>query len=152
MLEEKNKKEIEKIAKDFFSKISKNEKPDLIKIEDNLVSIEFNTESPELFIGKHGSILSDIQYLLAKILRKKVDIDIFVDLDINEYKKNKLSYLKDLAKDLADEVSLNKKEKILPPMSSYERRAIHLALSERKDIKTESIGEEPERRMIIKPV
>ncbi|MGB9637586.1 MAG: R3H domain-containing nucleic acid-binding protein [Microgenomates group bacterium] len=53
---------------------------------------------------------------------------------------------------MADEVILTKREKILPPMSAKERRIIHLILSERKDVKTESFGKEPERRVIIKPL
>ncbi|RLC39293.1 MAG: hypothetical protein DRH33_03225, partial [Candidatus Nealsonbacteria bacterium] len=72
-------------------------------------------------------------------------------LDINQYKKNKIEYLNDLAKSTADEVALSKKEKILPPMPSYERRIIHLTLAEREDVQTESQGEEPERRVVIKP-
>ena len=60
--------------------------------------------------------------------------------------------MKDLAKELADEVALTKKEKVLSPMPSYERRIIHLEISKREDVKTESIGEEPERRIVIKPI
>ncbi len=72
-------------------------------------------------------------------------------MDINDYKKKKIQYLKELAKSIAEEVVLTQKEKILSPMPAYERRVIHLELSERKDIATESIGKEPERRVIIRP-
>ena len=52
----------------------------------------------------------------------------------------------------ADDVALTKKEKQLPPMTAYERRIIHLELaSARPDVVTESIGQEPERRVAIKP-
>jgi len=56
-----------------------------------------------------------------------------------------------LAKEIADEVALTKKEKILPPMPAYERRIIHLELAQRPDVTTQSIGQEPERRVVIKP-
>jgi len=59
--------------------------------------------------------------------------------------------LKKLSKELADEVAKTRKSIMLQPMSSYERRIIHLELAERPDIVTESIGEEPERRVIIRP-
>ncbi|PIR71473.1 MAG: hypothetical protein COU43_02475 [Candidatus Nealsonbacteria bacterium CG10_big_fil_rev_8_21_14_0_10_37_25] len=75
----------------------------------------------------------------------------FIDLDINGYKKKKLDYLKELARSLADEVALTKKEKNLPPMAAYERRIIHLELAGRSDVTTESIGEEPERRVVVRP-
>ena len=145
------KKGIEKITKEFLSKFSKEEDLKVAKIEGNVVFMELVTQTPEIFIGKHGLILGDLQHILARILRKKTGEEIFVDLDINQYKEKKTNYLKDLAQGLADEVSLTKKEKILPAMSPYERRIIHLALSERNDVKTESFGEEPERRIAIKP-
>ncbi|PJA84129.1 MAG: hypothetical protein CO145_02195, partial [Candidatus Nealsonbacteria bacterium CG_4_9_14_3_um_filter_37_13] len=69
----------------------------------------------------------------------------------NGYKKKKLDYLKELARSLADEVALTKKEKNLPPMAAYERRIIHLELAGRSDVTTESIGEEPERRVVVRP-
>jgi len=59
--------------------------------------------------------------------------------------------LKELAKSVADEVALTKKERILEPMSAYERRIIHLELASRPDVTTESIGKEPKRRVVIKP-
>ena len=91
------------------------------------------------------------------ILRKKIaplggeGNQFYIDLDIQNYKKKKAEYLKELARSLADEVSLTKKEKNLDPMPAYERRIIHLELAERKDISTESIGEEPERKIVIRP-
>ena len=59
--------------------------------------------------------------------------------------------MKETAKSLADEVVLTKEEKVLAPMSAYERRIIHLELAERENVKTESIGEGLERRLVIKP-
>ena len=75
----------------------------------------------------------------------------YIDLDINDYKKKKKDYLKELACSIANEVALSKKQKELPPMSAYERRIIHLELAERQDVSTESIGQEPERKVIITP-
>jgi len=56
-----------------------------------------------------------------------------------------------LARSLADEVAITKKEKILSSMPAYERRIIHLELAGRSDVTTESIGQEPERRIVIRP-
>jgi len=72
-------------------------------------------------------------------------------LDINDYKKKKVEYLREMARDAANEVSLSKKEKNLVSMPAYERRVIHLELADREDVITESVGEEPERSVIIKP-
>ena len=63
----------------------------------------------------------------------------------------KAEYLKSSAQEFADEVALSGKEKALSPMSAYERRIVHMQLAGRKDVITESIGKEPERKIIIKP-
>ncbi len=66
-------------------------------------------------------------------------------------KRKKYEYLRELAKSVADEVALTKKEKQLAPMPAHERRIIHLELVGRTDIISESIGQEPERKIVIKP-
>jgi len=95
--------------------------------------------------------LTEIQHLLKAILRRKISEVFYIDLDINDYKKKKKEYLKELAISTADEVALSKKQKELPAMPAYERRIIHMALAERNDVITESVGEGIERRPVIKP-
>ena len=85
------------------------------------------------------------------ILRRKLQEVFFFDIDINDYKEKKFEYLREMAQESANDVALTKKEKELEPMPAYERRIIHLELSKRTDVKAESLGEEPERRIIIKP-
>jgi len=150
MFDKSKQEKIKKIIKEFFNKMTWEESPEDIEIKDNVVSFEIETETPEILIGKEGKVLSNTQYLLSKILNKQIGEKIFVDFDVNQYKKKKTDYLKEMAKNAADEVSLTGREKVLPPMTPFERRIIHLTLSERKDIKTESEGQEPERRVVIK--
>ena len=116
-----------------------------------VVSININTQDPQILIGERGQTLNEIQQLLRAVIKKEIKESLFVNLDISDYKKKKTEYLREMARSLADEVSLSKKEKWLPPMSSYERRIIHLELAERKDVATESVGEEPERKILVKP-
>ena len=150
MLDKEKKEKIKKIIREFFNKMTREETPEDIEIKDSVVSFELKTETPEILIGRNGQVLINTQYLLSKIIYKQIGEKIFVDFDINQYKKKKTDYLKEMAKNAADEVSLTEKEKVLPPMTPFERRIIHLALSGREDIKTESVGEEPERRVVIK--
>lgn len=121
--------------------------------ERNYEAVELNirVDDPQILIGERGQTLSEIQRLLRTILNKKTGKIFYLNLDINEYRKKKTEYLKSLARDLANEVVLDKESKTLSPMSSYERRVIHTELSNREDIKTESEGEEPYRRVVIKP-
>jgi len=142
---------IKDIVKEFFNKatIAVEASEEIVEGESFRMNIE--TELPQLLIGENGQTLSEIQHLLRLILRKKIGPDIYFDLDINSYKKKKISYLEELAKTIADEVVLTKKEKELLPMSAQDRRIVHLSLSQRADVVSESKGQEPNRYVLIKP-
>ena len=70
---------------------------------------------------------------------------------VGQLLEKKTEYLKEMAREAADDVSLTRKEKELPPMPPYERRIIHTEISQRTDVLSESAGQEPERRIVIKP-
>ena len=116
----------------------------------DVVDLDIKLEEPQILIGQQGQTLFEIQRLLRTVLYKRLGRVVYLNLDINEYKKKKIEYLKDLARDLADQVSLTKEEKALLPMSAYERRIIHAELSQKTDVITESRGEGFERHIVIK--
>ena len=157
MISQKELEKIKKITKEFFDKTTIDVEIEVGRPEEDTVPIDIKMEEPQLLIGEGGQTLLELQHLLRIILRKQIpslsgeEKRFFIDLDIQNYKKKKIDYLKEMARSLADEVSLTKKEKILAPMPAYERRIIHLELAERKDVTTESIGEEPERKIVIRP-
>ena len=147
---------IKDIVKEFFNKATivieiKEESASSVENEKESFHINIETELPQLLIGENGQTLSEIQHLLRLILRKKIGPDIYFDLDINSYKKKKISYLEELAKTIADEVVLTRQEKELLPMSAQDRRIIHLSLNQRTDVVSESKGQEPNRYVLIKP-
>lgn len=117
----------------------------------DVVSINIESNEPQILIGQGGQTLFEIQRLLRMALNKKLQKVFYVNLDINGYKKKKVDYLKDLAKSAADYVASTNQEKALPPMSSYERRVVHAELSQRTDVSTESQGSSFDRHIIIKP-
>jgi spoIIIJ-associated protein len=143
---------IKEVINDFFEKMTIAVDSEILLKEDQTISIQLKTEEPQILIGERGQTLADIQHLLKAILKRKIADPFFIDLDINNYRKKKVEYLKDLARSTADEVVFEKQEKALPSMPAYERRVIHMELAERSDITTESEGEEPDRRIVIKPV
>jgi len=154
---------IEREAKQFFEKMGAAGTVTARADEESGVFVDAILEEPQLFIGEKGQTLSEIQHLLKAIIRKKIPSPqqgetasrqaehIFITLDINEYRKNKENYLRELANSTADEVALLKKPKELAPMTAAERRILHVELSERNDVVSESTGEEPERKVVIKP-
>jgi len=164
MIKIKDNEEIKKIIQEFFKKMSFEVEIKNVEIEEKVISVKIKTEEPKILIGQNGQTLNEIQHLLKAMLRRKISPKhpdksgttgqaegFYLDIDVNDYKKKKIEYLKETARSLADEVALTKKEKILASMPAYERRIIHLELSEREDVKSESIGEEPERRVVIRP-
>lgn len=143
--------EIKNITREFFEKTALEVEIEFAPQRDLTFPINIKTETPQILIGEEGQTLSEIQHLLKSILKRKIKENFYIDLDVNDYKKKKIEYLKESARLAADEVAFSKKEKILSPMPAYERRIIHLELAGRQDVITESVGEEPERKVVIRP-
>ena len=150
-MNQENLQKIKEITDEFFKRTSFDVEAEVLSLQEKTIPIKIKTGEPKVLIGQNGQTLAEIQRLLKAILRKQIQEEFYIDLDINDYKTKKLAYLKETARGLADEVSLSGKEKILAPMPAYERRIIHLELAGRTDITTESIGQEPDRCVVIKP-
>ena len=115
-------KKIKEITEEFFQKMTISVSIKVKPQQEQTFEVDVETEEPQILIGEGGRTLNEIQHLLKAILRKKFppskdDSKIFfINLDIADYKKKKYQYLKELARSLADEVSLSKKEKVFSPM------------------------------------
>ncbi len=144
---------IKNIAKELFNKMGFIEvKVDIEKQEQSpILMVNIKIPESEIKSLREQLNLNDIQKVLRLMVKKRLAETSLFLIDINDYRKKRESFLKKLSKELADEVAKTRKSIILQPMSSYERRIIHLELAERPDIVTESIGEEPERRVVIRP-
>ncbi len=138
---------IKEIITEFFKKIDNDIKVDFSLEEDTLI-VNIRTKEPQSLIGEKGQTLTDIERLLKMIIRKKENI--FLDLDINNYKKKKADYLEYLAKEAATEVFLTGIEKKFPPMSAYERRIVHMAIAEEKGVTTESIEDGSQKIVVVR--
>ncbi len=151
MLEKKDIRKIEEISLDFFSKIDSDISVNIQKINEENIEVNVKMERPQVLIGENGQTLKGTERLLRLALRNNIDKRFYVGLDINDYKKKKREYLEDRAKEAADEVSLTGVEKKMPALSAAERRIVHMELENREDVKTESVGRDPERQVVVKP-
>lgn len=151
MINPRELEKIKKVTKEFFEKTTFDVEVNVGRPNDNTIPIKVKTEQPRVLIGEKGKVLAHIQRLLKAMLRSSIPKNFYINLDINGYKEKKTQYLKELANSMADEVALMREEKRLPPMPAYERRIIHLELAERSHVTTESVGREPNRRIVIKP-
>lgn len=118
---------------------------------ENLI-FNIETRDSDFLIGQYGANLRSLQHILRAIARKKNDEKVHFSIDVNDYHKQKISSLEELAQSLARQATLEKRSVFLRPMSAYERRVVHLTLSENNQVKTESVGEGEERKVVIKPV
>ena len=122
-----------------------------VRIRENNIDMKIFSDNNSILIGKDGRNLESFQNILRQILLSNVESDYRLNLDIENYREKKVTNLERMAKKIAREVKLTKVEAKLDRMNSYERRIIHNILSNNKYVYTESIGEEPNRCVVIKP-
>lgn len=115
-----------------------------------LVNIKTASKQADCFTKEGAAGLSALQHLFRVLIFKQGLGQSFFILDINDYRKEREKILIDLAKKTVEKVKKTKKPIILDPMPAFERRIIHLKLAEESDIVTESIGQEPERKVVVR--
>ena len=145
---ENGKIEVELFLKDFISKISDNLVYE-VKIEDNTILININGEKSGNLIGYRGETLNSLQNILTAIANKKSTQRIKLILDIENYRKKREKTLEELAEKVSKTVLRTGKSITLEPMTPYERKIIHNKLQSNNKVKTYSIGENDNRRVVI---
>lgn len=103
-------------------------------------------------IGRRGQTLRALQYLAEVHAARRSGERSSLVVDVNEYRRRREEALVRMARRAAQEVLRSRRERRLEAMTSYERRIVHMALQEMRGVKTESEGEEPNRRVVIRPV
>ncbi len=117
--------------------------------ENILVNIQ--TEQAGFLIGQAGVNLDALQHIVRVLVSKKNGQPIQFILDVNNYRKHRVELLQELAKNTAKQALVERVALALQPMPAYERRIVHLALAQHPQINTESVGQEPKRRVVVKP-
>ena len=140
---------LEEILKNIFQITGENFEYHIEKRSNQLL-LDINGENVAHLIGYKGKTIESFQSLLNSMLQREDEEYAKVFVEINGYKKKKEEKLKKLANKMADNVIRFRKPIRLEPMSAYERLIIHTELANRKDVETESFGEEPRRRVVIK--
>jgi len=122
-----------------------------IRRRDNSISIKLFSDNNAILIGKNGRTIAALQLLIRQMVTNQTNSHISIILDVENYKEKKMKNIEYLAKKVAKEVSKTKVEVKLDSMNSYERRIVHSVLTDNKYVYTESVGEEPNRAVVIKP-
>ena len=122
-----------------------------VRRRDDNITIKIFSDHNAVLIGKNGSTVEALQTIVRQIVHNETKEFVGVILDVENYKEKRVKNLEYLAKKIAREVKETKVETKLDSMNSYERRIIHSTLSDNKYVYTESVGEEPNRCVVVKP-
>lgn len=105
-----------------------------------------------LLIGAHGAHLLALQHIVRTLLKRQLASDAHVTVDVNSYHLDRERTLQHLAEEAARKAGRTGRAILLPPMAASERRTIHASLAARPDVNTESLGAEPNRRVVVRPI
>ena len=122
-----------------------------VKKREEALNITIYADNNAVLIGKNAKTLDALNTIIRQSVYKELGENFKFILDVSEYKQKREWNLEKMAKQVAREVAKTKVEVKLDSMNSYERRIIHNILTNNKKVYTESVGEEPNRYVIIKP-
>ena len=121
-----------------------------IKKEEEVFVIQLKTEDPGILIGYHGQALAALQQMITMITFKKSGEWVRVLVDVEDYREKRKEVLERMATSIAEKVKVSGKSQLLPPMSSFERRIVHVILADHPEVETVSEGEGDQRHIVVK--
>jgi spoIIIJ-associated protein len=115
------------------------------------VLVDISGKDLSILIGRQAETLNALQYIAALIVSKEIGHSLTLVIDVQGYRKRRDQQLRQLARRMADQAMKTGRRQVLEPMPASERRIIHIELREHPEVTTESIGEEPRRKVTIVP-
>jgi|SRR5271157_3825595 len=120
--------------------------------EGNLpVQVDIHGNDLGVLIGRRAEILNALQYVVNLIVSKQVEHWVQIVVDVEGYRARRDRQLRQMAHRMADQALKTGRRQVLEPMSASERRIIHLELRDHPEVTTQSVGEEPARKVTIVP-
>ena len=116
-----------------------------------VVAYDIRGDDLGVLIGRRGQTLSSLQYLLNLMVNRQLRNPAVVVVDVEGYRARRYNTLRGLAQRMADRVRSSGQSVTLEPMNAAERRIIHLALQDYRDVATQSVGEGDGRKVSIVP-
>ena len=120
--------------------------------EDDFVMVDLKTSKDDLFIQPKADPLLALQHLVRLMVRQKFpDTAVHLTVNIGDFHQRQRDALTKVAKDAIARAKQDGVPVYLPPMSSFERRVVHMVIAEDTDVVSESSGVGPGRRVVVKP-
>ncbi len=123
-----------------------------VSYENNNYYVDLNADNNAILIGRNGQSLQGLNFLTRAAVNAHYKNRFYLMIDINGYKQDRYAKVKSMARRIAKSVQRSRISATLDPMPNDERKAVHQALTDFDHIKTESEGEGPYRKVIIKYV
>jgi spoIIIJ-associated protein len=114
--------------------------------------LDITGEDLAVLIGRHGRTLDSLQFLISVITSRTIGFRYPIVIDVEGYKNRQHQKLEEIANNAARRAVMQDKDVKLRPMTPYERRIIHLTLSENPEVETHSEGEGRGRRVVVSPL
>ena len=115
------------------------------------ILVDVHGDDLGVLIGRRAEILNAMQYIVNLIISKQVEHWVQVVLDVEGYRARRERQLRQIAQRMADQAMKSGRRQVLEPMTAAERRIVHLELREHPGVTTQSIGDEPSRKVTIVP-
>ncbi len=119
--------------------------------EESQIMVNIEGDDLSILIGRRSETLNALQYISSLIVGKELEHWVPLQIDVQGYRTRRERQLKQLAHRMAEQAVHTGKRQVLEPMSASERRIIHVELSDDEQVFTESVGEEPNRKVTISP-
>lgn len=143
---------VKSVVEEILSKLGVPAEIEVSQQEDKLFVVRLETEESGLLIGYHGETLASLQMVIGLVVFRKLGEWYRVVVEIGDYRARREEQLRVMAESYAAQALATGESVYMPFLPPIERRVVHLALQDRKDIKTESEGEGRTRRLVIKPL
>lgn len=115
------------------------------------ILIDIEGDDLSFLIGRKAETINALQYVTSLIVGRELGRWIPLQIDVQHYRKRREDELRKLAKRIADQVIQTGRRQVLEPMPPNERRIVHIELRENPYVETESIGEDPRRKVTVRP-
>lgn len=141
---------ITKLVEDIFGFLDIDPKFEILEQEGGLFNVNISGENLNYLIGFRGYSLDALESIISLAVFKQTQEPTTILVDINGYKNQKIEKLQNLTRKLIDKVRFFEEDVALPPMDPWERRQVHILVTEYDDIMSESEGTGRDRRVVLK--
>ena len=115
------------------------------------VLIDIEGKDLSFLIGRKAETINALQFITSLIVGRELGRWVPLQIDVQQYRKRREEELRKLARRIADQVTGTGRKQVLEPMPPNERRIVHIELRENPHVETESIGEDPKRKVTVLP-